>query len=152
MGVLNSPRVLDWTPVLLRPSSDLHNVGQQSVGIRAVHTIQPLKRIQISQFVPVDRHVVPAPRFRHAVDRKANPLIYRYEEIKQHKRNDAGVDKRRRNNCHNPGVHDVAEKGSLQPSVLLLDFFGEPYLPVAQFVKTRFDIFLGRWVMEPLEP
>jgi len=136
MGVLNSPRVLDWAPVLLRPSCDFHNVGQQSVGIRAVHTIQPLKRIQISQFVPVDRHVVPAPRFWHAVDRKANPLIYRNEEIKQHKRNDAGVDKRRRNKS--ASLITVGKKisdgvNSLKPIELGLPVVHKPTLKELNF-------------------
>jgi hypothetical protein len=154
MGLLNSPRACSighqCCSVLRFPQR------RQAIRLHMSSTYnQPLECIQVSQFVPVDRHVVPEPRFRHAVDRKANPLIHRYEEIKQHKRKDAGVDKRRRKNCQNPGVHGVAEKGSLQPSVLLLDFLGEPYLPVAQFdlssqeirrdagTRTNFE-YLGR--------
>ena len=37
-----APSVLDWTPILLGAPGDLTNVGDQSVGVRAVGAVEPL--------------------------------------------------------------------------------------------------------------
>ena len=68
MDALDSPRVLDRAPALLRSPCNFYNVRPQPVGIRAVRTVQRLECIQVSQFGP-------ALRLRYAVDREANGLV-----------------------------------------------------------------------------
>src|SRR4029077_5837540 len=142
MDMLNSPRVLDRAPVLLPSPGNFHDVRQQPIGIRAVHAIQTLECIQITQFVPVDGHVIHAPRLRYAIDGKTNGLVGGNKEIEQRKRNDAGVNKWRRQDHEESRLQHVAEKRSLQPPVLPLDFLGEPDLALAQFVELRLDFVL----------
>ena len=83
MRILNSPRVLDRTPVLLGSPGNFHGVGQHPVPIRAVHAVEAFDGVQVSQFVAVNRDVIPAARFGYAVDGKANGLIYGDEQIQQ---------------------------------------------------------------------
>lgn len=95
MGVLNPPRVLDGAPVLLRSPGDFHGVGEYTVPVRAVQAVESLESVQVSQFVAVNRNVIPAARFGDAVDGKANGLIYGNEEIKQYERNNNTIDEGR---------------------------------------------------------
>jgi hypothetical protein len=113
MDALDSSRMPDRTPVLLRSRCNLHNVRQQPVGIRAVRAVQRLEDIQVSQFAPVNRHIVPAPRFRYAVNGKANRLVHRNEKVKQHKRNNTGVNKWRRQDHEESGTQQVTKERSL---------------------------------------
>lgn len=91
VSVLNPANVFDRTPVLLRSPCNFHDVRQHSVGVRAIHAIQPLKQIQISQFVPVDCDVALPARFRYSVYGEANGLVQGDENIGQHERNETSV-------------------------------------------------------------
>lgn len=94
VGVLNSARMFDRAPVLLRAACNFDYLRQQPIRVGAVHTIESLKRVQISQSVPVNCDVVLPPGLRYAIDRKANGLIYGDEKIRQHERNEASVNER----------------------------------------------------------
>src|SRR5579863_8584515 len=140
MDVLNSPRMFDGAPVLLGTPCNFHDVGEQTVRIGAVHAIQTLEGVQVPQFVAVNRQVIPAPRFGYAVNGKAHGLIRGNEQIQQRERNNASVDKRRRENREESRMQDISHQRSLQSAVLPLDFLREPDLAVAQLVKLRLDL------------
>ncbi len=91
VSVLHSARVFDGAPVLFRSARDFDDIRQHSVGVGAIHAIQSLEKVQISQFVPVNRDEVLAASLRYAVDREANGLVNGNEKIGEHERNEAGV-------------------------------------------------------------
>src|SRR5579862_2239118 len=137
--VLNPSRVPDRAPMLLGSTRDFHNEGEHSVSIRAVQAIESFDRVQVSQFVPVDRDIVPAARLGDAVDGKADGLIHRNEKIQQNKRNNHSINKWRRQNREDSGMQDVSRQRSFQAAMFLLDFLGEPDLALAQLIKFRLD-------------
>ena len=108
--ILNSPRVFDRTPVLLGSPCNFNRVGEHAVPIGAMHAIDAFESVQVSQFVAVNRDVIPAARFGYAVDRKANRLIYGYKQVQQDKWNDDGINEWRRKNREDSGMQDVTDQ------------------------------------------
>jgi hypothetical protein len=74
--VLNAPRVLDRAPVLLDSPRDFDGVGQHSVSVGTVQAVKSFEGVQVAQFVPVNRDVIPSPRFGNAVNGEANGLVH----------------------------------------------------------------------------
>lgn len=70
MGRRNATSVPDGAPMLLGASRDFDNPGHQSIGVRAVLTIEALESIEVTQFVPIKKDVIRAPGLRDAIDGK----------------------------------------------------------------------------------
>ena len=113
MRVLNSPRVLDRTPVLLGSSCNLGDVCQNSVPVRAVQAVKAFESVQISQLVAINCYVISASSLRYSIHRKADGLIDGDEKIEHHERNDASINKWSREDREKSGSQNITSQRSL---------------------------------------
>ena len=81
MGALHAAKVLDRTPVLLRPSRNLCHVVQDAIGISAILTVDLLDQVEIGKMVTVKSEIVGSTHRGNTVNREADPLVGRADEI-----------------------------------------------------------------------
>ncbi|MPL82868.1 hypothetical protein SDC9_28817 [bioreactor metagenome] len=115
MRALHPPRVLDRAPVFLGPRRHLADIGDDAVAIAAIHAVQLLDAVQIGQVMAVDHHMVAPAHLLDAVNRKADRLVDRDEQIKQREGDHHGVDQRRGQHDERPGA--AQEQPQVDPGV-----------------------------------
>src|SRR5271154_3735612 len=151
VSVLDPARVFDRAPVLLRPACNFDHVCQHPVGVRAIHAIQPLEEVQISQFVAVNCDEVLTASFRNAIDRETNGLVNGNKKIGQHERNETSVNERGGEDREESGMQNVTGKRGLELSVLALDVLREPDFAIPQLVKLRLDLLFHLFNVRELD-
>ena len=81
MGALHAAKVLDRTPVLFRPGRNLRHVVQDAIGISAILTVDLLDQVEIRKMVTVKSEIVGSTHRGNAINREADPLVGRADEI-----------------------------------------------------------------------
>src|SRR6266404_8474598 len=89
-------RMLDGAPMLFGSSGHFGHVSAQAVCIGAVHAVEPLNEIEVFEPASIEDDVVSSPDLRNSVDREADALIHRQEEIEQEERNESRINDRSR--------------------------------------------------------
>src|ERR1035438_2691854 len=85
--------MLDGTKMLLASRRNFSNQAEQSVGIGAINTSDPLDGIQIGQHPPIKDQVVFPGNFGNSVDGKADKLVEGNRSVKQQKGKRASVNR-----------------------------------------------------------
>ena len=67
----HAPGVLDRTPILLGAPGDLANVGNQSVGIRAVGAVELFERVQVGNVMAIEYQIISPSGFHRPENRHA---------------------------------------------------------------------------------
>ena len=114
VGTLHTAEMLDRAPVLLGAGGDLDHIGQDSVRIGAVLAVDLLNQIQIREMVSVKGQIFGASDPGDPVDRKADPLVGRTDQIQQGDRDQTRVDDRDRQQNQESRAEDIVMKLFLQ--------------------------------------
>src|SRR5476649_199439 len=86
MGAWNRKRMLDRTEELLSAARHFAHIGDDAVAVAAIDAVQLLDQVQIAQAMPVDDDIVGPAHLGDAIDREADALIERREQVDQRQR------------------------------------------------------------------
>src|SRR5690242_4625505 len=145
-------RMLDGAPVLFGSSGHFGPVSAQAICIGTVHAVEALKQIQVFEPASIEDDVVGPPDFRNSVDREADALIHRQEEIEQEERNESQINDRSRQHRQETRLAEVGWQPQFQLPVLGQHFCFElslsllPAIPKLTlfFVQSGFELSFER--------
>src|ERR1700722_806546 len=109
--------VLDRAPVLLGTRSDLPDVREYTVRIRAIRAIELLKRVEVAELLAVECHIVDPAHAWDPIDREANRLVDGDKQVEQYHRNKERIDHRCGKNHGWTSTEDVAQQPRFQKTV-----------------------------------
>src|ERR1019366_6034187 len=89
------PDMLNGAEMLFCAGSDLHDISQQSVGVRTIDATNFFDDVEIRQAAAVKHQVIPALDFGDSIHRETYCLVDGDRQIQREKRNRTQVDDRR---------------------------------------------------------
>ena len=84
--------MLDRAKILFGAGQNFAHITHQAVAIFAVRAVKLLDKVEITQVMTIENHVIRAFDLGDAVNRKAGELVKADEQVKQHHRENHAVD------------------------------------------------------------
>ena len=130
-----SSRVFDRTPVLFRSAGDLTDVGDQSVEVSTVHTVQLFNGVEIAEGMAVDDNVAAAFDLGDLIDGETDGLEQGDEGIQEQGGNQAGPDKGNGQDILDFRLFQIAGNPGGKELVLLSDLLVKAYFFALDLVR-----------------
>jgi len=110
MGLARFFRMGNGAEALFGAGCDLLRIGDEPVDVAAVEAVHLFDQIEVAEFMAVEDDIVASPHLWDLVDRKADSMIDRGENVQYDGRDDDAVDDRRDEKGEERDLGEVGKK------------------------------------------